>query len=135
MSIPAPLDKLPLLLVEGQLLPLLDESVQTLAPATAPSVVTAQSVADRLDVLAALAPGQTATLTLADGTVLTAARTATSADPLAAATDLKTCDRCALAEPTRLRVNAKSDAAFGGVAFTTSQPMTRLLRWDITLLP
>jgi sulfoquinovosidase len=134
ISIPAPLDKLPLFLLEGQLLPLLDASVQTLAPATDPGVVTATSVADRLDVIAALAPGQAAELTLADGTVLRASRDATSADALTPATDLATCDRCVLREPTRLRVNAKTEASFDGVKFTSSRT-DRLLRWDITLLP
>ncbi|MBK8252061.1 MAG: glycoside hydrolase family 31 protein [Polyangiaceae bacterium] len=69
-----PLDKLPMWLVEGQIVPLLDPSIDTLAPATDPSVVTPQSVADVLDVRVALSTGQTASITLADGTVLTAAR-------------------------------------------------------------
>jgi alpha-glucosidase (family GH31 glycosyl hydrolase) len=75
VDLPAPLDRLPLLLVAGQLLPLLDASVQTLAPASVPSVVTASSRADVLDVRVALAPGQAAQLTLADGTTLRAERT------------------------------------------------------------
>src|SRR5205085_2408802 len=74
VTIPAPLNKLPLLLVQRELLPLLDESIDTLAPATEPSVVTLDKVSDRLDVIVALAKGDKATLTLADGTVLTAER-------------------------------------------------------------
>lgn len=72
VTVAAPLPKLPLFLVEGQLVPLLDEAVQTLAPATNPAVVTAASKADVLDVRLALGPGGAATLTLVDGTVLSA---------------------------------------------------------------
>jgi hypothetical protein len=136
VSIPAPLDKLPLLLVAGQLLPLLDESVQTLAPATEPGVVTAASVADLLDVRVALAPGQRAELTLADGTTLGAARETSPEDALApvAAAELAACERCVLSESERLRVNSRTEAAFAGVHFTSSHP-DRLLRWDVVLLP
>ncbi len=134
VSMPAPLDKLPLLLVAGQLLPMLDPSVQTLAPATQAGVVTAASVAGVLDVVAALAPGQSATLTLADNTVLTASRDATTEDLLTAATDLATCDGCFLSEATRLRINSRGLASTHGVRVTTSGS-TRLIRWDLSLLP
>ena len=134
VMIPAPLDKLPLLLVAGQLLPLLDETVQTLAPATEPGVVTAASKADVLDVIVALAPGQSADLTLADGLVLHASRDATTADPLTPATDLTTCDRCVLREPNRLHVNARTNTSIDGVRFSASRA-ERLIRWDVSLLP
>ncbi len=133
VTVPAPLSRLPLFLAAGQLLPLLDDSVQTLAPAKVPGVVTAESVKDVLDVRAALAPGQSATLTLADGTILTAARTPGADDALSPATDLKTCERCVDSAPTRLRVNSRTEATFNGVHFTVSQP-GRLIRWDVALL-
>lgn len=72
VTLPAPLLKLPLLLKAGELLPLLDERVETLADADDPDVVSAARMADRLDVWLALVPGQTAERTLVDGTVLRA---------------------------------------------------------------
>src|SRR5205823_5745912 len=79
VDLPAPLGELPLLLVSGQILPLLDPAVETLAPATDPSVISADKRADRLDVQVALAAGQSARLTLADGTELAAERGAIDA--------------------------------------------------------
>lgn len=74
VTIPAPLGKLPLLLAEGQILPLLDPFIDTLAPATDPAVVTLADVADRLDVVVALPKAGEAKLTLVDGTTLVASR-------------------------------------------------------------
>jgi alpha-glucosidase len=81
--IPAPLAKLPLLLKDGGIVPLLDPTIETLAPATEPSVVTLDKVKDRLDVLVALSPGKDAKFVLADGTELVARRAAASAAPSA----------------------------------------------------
>jgi alpha-D-xyloside xylohydrolase len=136
VDLPAPLDRLPLLLVAGQLLPLLDASVQTLAPASVPGVVTADSLADVLDVRAALAPGQVAQLTLADGTTLRAERAGAAGDALGVATaaTVASCEQCALEEPSRLRVNARGPVAAGGVRFSTDRPGRRL-RWDVALVP
>ena len=74
VALSAPLGTLPLLLVAGQILPMLDASVETLAPATDPAVVSADKVAGVLDAQVALARDQGASLTLADGTQLSAKR-------------------------------------------------------------
>ncbi len=73
-TIPAPLAKLPLLVKDGGIVPMLDASIETLAPATDPSVVTMAKVADRLDVTVALSRGKEARIVLADGTELVARR-------------------------------------------------------------
>jgi len=142
-TVPAPLGKLPLFLVSGNLLPLLDPSVQTLAPATDPSVVTAEDVADRLDVRVALEPGQSATLTLADGTVLTATRGDGTGNPnaLTEATEATIAD-CALCfvateegDVARLRVNGEdaesSDVSVEDVHVTSQGGPSRRVRWDV----
>ena len=49
VDLPAPLDKLPLLLVADSILPLWDETLDTVARATDPTVVTLAQVGDRLD--------------------------------------------------------------------------------------
>lgn len=74
VSIPAPLGKLPLLVKDGGIVPLLDASIETLARTTEPSVVSIDQVKDRLDVLVALTPGKDARVVLADGTELAARR-------------------------------------------------------------
>ena len=57
VTLDAPLDRLPLLLKENAIVPLLDASIETLAEATDPDsdVVTPSKVADRLDALVAVA--------------------------------------------------------------------------------
>jgi alpha-glucosidase (family GH31 glycosyl hydrolase) len=72
VTLPAPLLKLPLLLVEGEIVPLLDASIETLAESTVPGVISPSDVADRLDAWVALDLSGSAELTLADGTVLSA---------------------------------------------------------------
>ena len=75
VTVAAPIDKLPLFLADGGIVPWLDASIETLAPSTEPSVVTPAAVRDRLDVTVALSVGKEARITLADGTVLVARRT------------------------------------------------------------
>lgn len=74
VGIPAPLAKLPLLIKDGGIVPLLDVSVETLAPATDPSVVSSDKVADRLDLVVALSRGKSTRIVLADGTDLVVRR-------------------------------------------------------------
>ena len=85
VAIPAPLAKLPLLLKDGGIVPLLDASIETLAPAKDPKVISLDQVADRLDVLVALSPGKEARITLADGTELVAKRKTSNGGPSALA--------------------------------------------------
>jgi alpha-D-xyloside xylohydrolase len=147
VTVPAPLAKLPLYLVEGQLLPLLDAEVQTLAPATDPLVVTAESRAGVLDVRVALGPNAHATLTLADGTQLTADTGGPGGDfagfTEVAEAALQTCERCyfkqTLAGLDRLRFAATSatltDATVDGVHVKASSEKPLRVRWDVLRLP
>lgn len=80
-SIPAPLTKLPLLLVENQILPLWDASIETLAPSSTATVVSVADVQDRLDAVVALSPGGRTSIQLADGTTLIAERGADAGNP------------------------------------------------------
>ncbi len=149
VSISAPLNELPLLLVADQLLPMLDPSVQTLAPASDPTVVTAASVNDRLDVQVALGAGESAQLTLADGTKLSASRmkNSASANPLQLAqvdaSALAGCALCyrtdALPQLSRLRANSAlalaSSLPIGDLLLSASGPSAKRIRWDVMELP
>jgi alpha-glucosidase len=146
VSLPAPLEKLPLLLVENHMVPMLDPSVQTLAKATEPGVVSADHVADRLDVIVALAPNGEARMTLADGTELIARRgNAGPADAWAVVTpeQLATCSSCYRQEPaggvTRLRasteISPNTKATLADVTLESQGPSARKIRWDVLSLP
>lgn len=144
VSIPAPLGKLPLLLVSEQILPLLDPSIDTLAPATDPAVVTVDKVADRLDLLVALPAGGKARFELDDGTELEASRgPADQGNPggLAEVTaaEVGTCASCFIAskegDVSRIRVSsemaATSDISIQDVRLTVKGGPPRRMRWDI----
>ncbi len=141
-TIDAPLAKLPLFLVQGSMLPLLDPSIQTLGAATEPSVVTPATVADRLDVIVALAPSQSASFTLPDGTTLTAQRTiATEEDALTRVEGdaVSACEGCWTAAPSgdveRIRVTtartAQSAVRIHGLKLTVKGVVDRRIRWDV----
>lgn len=147
VTVPAPLAKLPLFLAANRLLPLLDASIDTLAPATDPSVVTPERVADRLDVVVALSPSGEATRTLADGTTLTARRVPDAGNP-AGLTEVADaafagCASCYVSSTraglARTRVTgalaASSDVTFGQLRLTATGPRARRVRWDVTHLP
>jgi len=142
VALPAPLGELPLLLVDGQILPLLDAKVDTLAPATDPLVVTSAQLADRLDVQVALGAGESAQLALWDGTQLSAQRvpddagvTLTTVDPAA----LGDCSLCFADQPPRLRANsalaADSDLSVCELRLSAHGPTARRIRWDVVRLP
>lgn len=145
VAIPAPLGKLPLLLVEGEILPMLDPTIETLAPATNPAVVTLDAVADRLDVMVALAKGGKASLTLVDGTELTAERlVADAGNPAMLSTApneaaLSTCAGCALDAPSgdvrRTRVTTglslETDVTYNDLRLRAKGPLARRIRWDV----
>ncbi|MEZ4298323.1 MAG: glycoside hydrolase family 31 protein [Polyangiaceae bacterium] len=141
----APLDKLPMWLVEGQLVPMLDPSIDTLAPATDPDVVTPADVAEVLDVRAALAVGQTATFTLADGTSLTATRGESDAgnpeglSEVTALSDVASCEGCYFRETVgsveRVAVTSalgkSTTLVLGDVELRASGPSARRVRWEV----
>jgi alpha-D-xyloside xylohydrolase len=148
VTIDAPLGKLPLLLVAGEILPLLDPTIDTLADATDPDVVTPSDVADRLDLVVALAPGSGAKLTLADGTIVEASRgdsdagnpaSLTSVEPAAVADCAACYSKEAHGDVSRLRVTtalaASSDVTLEDLHLVASGPSARRLRWDVRRLP
>lgn len=148
VSVPAPLGKLPLFLVANQLLPMLDPAIDTLAPASDPDLVTPDRVADRLDVMIALAPGGHASFTLADGTELVAERLASDAGnpgglTEAGESELPDCASCfhvgAAGALPRLRVNGAygsgSELTLRDVRLTAKGGAMRRVRWDVIALP
>jgi alpha-glucosidase len=150
-SIPAPLAKLPLLVRDGGIVPMLDPSIETLAPATDPTVVTPATVADRLDVIVALTPGKEARITLADGTELVARRktpasaraasgyAAVPAEELAMCTGKPASEGCLDAGNegmvSRLRVTTPlataTDVAHDDLELSAKGPVARRIRWDV----
>jgi alpha-glucosidase (family GH31 glycosyl hydrolase) len=153
VRIPAPLSKLPLLLRGGGIVPMLDASVETLAPATDPSVVTRASVDDRMDVLVALSDGETASIKLRDGTELRARRGAVGApSPAPATVEAKEVSNCQKASADAACVAVTQLPGFRRVQLTTAEqaqsrwvyedleltavnPRARRVRWNVSLLP
>jgi alpha-D-xyloside xylohydrolase len=152
VTFPAPLGRLPLFLVENQIVPMLDPTIDTLAPSTVAGVVSPDKVADRLDVVLSLGQGGHAELTLVDGTVLTADRAAASAPAtpganpgkltMVPADQIGTCASCFVSAPeggvTRLRITTASaptsDVSFDDVHLTVKGTLTRRIRWDVRKL-
>jgi sulfoquinovosidase len=146
--IPAPLAKLPLLLREGTMVPLLDASIETLAPATDSSVVTPEQVRDKLDVLVALSPGSEARFALADGTELAARRAGGRQAPasgLAAAPPeaVASCEAGCVSATNegmveRLRLTTPLANAYTvtheDVTLEVQGPLARRVRWDVLRL-
>jgi alpha-glucosidase (family GH31 glycosyl hydrolase) len=124
-TLPAPLTELPLLLVDGSLVPMLDPSIDTLAPESSATVIGPTDVADVYDVAGAIsrATGR-ATFTLADGGVLAASY---DGSPIA-------CTGCTVTRVgprvQRVQVTTTADLAAGGLALHASG-VTRRLRWDV----
>ena len=128
VTLPAPLRELPLLLVDGGLVPLYDASIATLAPETNASVVGPSDVADVFDVAGAVskATGK-ATFTLADGGTLTATYSGAAIS----------CAGCTVtqvgARVQRVQVTTTADTTAGGLALASTN-VTRKLRWDIYVI-
>lgn len=147
VTIAAPLGKLPLFLVENQLLPLLDPSIETLAPATSPGVVSLADVADRLDVVVVLGPGGHAETTLADGTKLEAYRLPNNVENPAGLSqvpddEIASCAGCFVADKKgdveRLRLNGSLatgvDLSLNDVRVVASGGPERRVRWEVIRL-
>jgi len=131
--------------------PMLDPTIETLAPATVAGIVSPDKVADRLDVYSAIGPGGHAELTLVDGTVLTLDRAATDAKlpgpvPMltqVTADQIGTCTSCFTAAPeggvNRLRISTAnapaSDITYDDIHVTVKGTITRRIRWDLRKLP
>jgi alpha-glucosidase (family GH31 glycosyl hydrolase) len=127
-TLPAPITELPLLLVDGGLLPLLDPTIDTLATETSAAVIGPTDVADVYDVVGAIskATGH-AGFTLAGGATLAA-----SYDGAAIA-----CAGCTVTRVgprvQRVQVEATADVAAGGLALHMTG-VTRRVRWDVYVI-
>lgn len=147
VTVSAPLDRLPLFLVENQLLPMLDRSIETLAEAAVPGVVTPSRVADRLDAVAFVTRGQ-ARRSLENGTELALTvldRSATPSPPLTevAPAQVADCARCYAVETstvtgvTRLRVStaevATDEVHLGRLRLVHRAERPLRVRWDLYL--
>jgi alpha-glucosidase (family GH31 glycosyl hydrolase) len=146
----APLDVIPVYLRSGGIVPMLDPSVQTIAPDQDDTVVSAPEVAGVLDVRAAIDPATTsAQMTLTDGTTLTVGYPAAGVQlpaGLAAAqaeSDLATCNSCGRVDPLpagaqRVRITTASEPAgivVAGGLLLAHGGGTRKVRWDVIVLP
>ena len=124
---PAPVTELPLLLVDGQLVPLLDPTIDTLAPETNPDVVGPGDVAGVYDVAGVISAGTGAAhFTLADGSTLDATYTG----------GLATCTGCTItqvgARVQRVQVSG-SDVTAGGLHLGETG-VSRTLSWDLYVI-
>jgi hypothetical protein len=130
-------------LVADRIVPLLDADVQSLVSGN--GVVSEADRADVLDVVVALSASGTATLTMSDGTSLTASHGAGTANttPITDATQLATCDACSLVSTfgTVPRVQAtsalstQSSLVIDGLVLTAKSTVPRHIRWDLRQLP
>lgn len=143
---PAALDELPLFLLSGNVVAMIDPSVQTLAPATDPTVVTLDDVAGKLVVRAAVDPtAAAATATLVDGTKLdvtlaSGAVTLPAGITLTDEAGFATCAECGLVETlpsgvTRVRIDTANASVTAGALTLTRAAPTSHVRWDVAILP
>ena len=128
VTVPAALDKLPLLLVDGTLLPLYDPTIDTVAAETNAAVVGPGDVADVYDVVGLISTATgAARFTLADGGTLAATY----------AGNVTACPGCTLARLgprlQRLQVEATSAIDAGGLHLS-STAVSRRLRWDLYIV-
>lgn len=142
LRLAAPLDRLPLLIRTGHLLPLLDERIDTLSDENSADIVGLSDVRGEYDVVGALSSGQHATFALYDGAELSAAFAgvldSTRLGAEVAPGQLRSCQECfARSEPApgviRLQVNsARARVDAGGLVL--SQRGVARVRWDLYLV-
>ncbi len=141
----APLDRLPLFLRDGYLLPLLDPSIDTLSTEDHPDVVGPGDVAHVYDVVGLLSSEVgTASFLFADGGRLDATLSGDLGDPslteAASEEELRDCaDGCFLREElsselTRLRITHDGDELSAGGLTLTNEGVERTIRWDLYLV-
>jgi hypothetical protein len=114
--------------------------VQTLAPASDPSVVTAASKADLLDVRVAIGPGGNASLTLVNGTVLNVKWTTDSGHAnFVEETSLDTCENCFVPADTETHIvgtkTASTALQFDALQLSATGGPERRIRWHVIRLP
>jgi sulfoquinovosidase len=140
-TLDAPLGRLPLLFADGQLLPLLDPSIDTLVDGTHPGVIGPADVAGVYDVIGFVGAQKGAgDFTLADGTTLHAGWSGSfDGSALSAAADesaLAGCEGCFFDDDLgnglhRVRVSATGNLTAGGLTLAAST--ARRVRWDLYL--
>jgi alpha-glucosidase (family GH31 glycosyl hydrolase) len=126
-TLPAPVTELPLLLVDGQLVPMLDPTIDTLATETNATVVGPTDVANVYDVTGVISAATAhSTFTFADGSTLGATYGG----------GLATCTGCTITQVSarvqRIQVTG-SDVTAGGLHLS-QQGVTRTLRWDLYVI-
>ena len=127
-TLPAPITELPLLLVDGALIPMLDPTIDTLAPETSATVIGPSDVATVYDVAGALSRATAdSTFALADGSTL-AAHYDGSAIACAGCTVTRIGPRV-----QRVQVTATTNVTAGGLTLK-STGVTRSLRWDLYVI-
>ncbi|MCC6522138.1 MAG: glycoside hydrolase family 31 protein [Polyangiaceae bacterium] len=147
---PAPLDTLPMLLRSGGIVALLDPSVETLAPRTAPGVVSLYDVLDVLDVRAAIDPAVgSGHAALVDGSVLDVALSAgavalpTGFTLAADDAELASCTGCGRidalpggAERVRLTgaLATEETLVAGGLVVRRHGVTAQRMRWDVVVV-
>jgi len=145
VTLPAPLDKLPLLLRDGYLVPMLDPTIDTLASAGDASVVTPEDVADVYDVVGLLSSDTGgARFTMAEGTHLSATFSGGFVAPVGMTeatreAELSSCAAgCYMVQDlggglSRVRISHAGGAlTTGGLALDSD--VGRRVRWDLYLL-
>ena len=143
VTLDAPLNKLPLLLRDGFLIPMLDPGIETLIDGDRPDILGPSDVSDVYDVVGLLSTDKgEAAFTFTDGGMLRATWAGGFSDPTFAMafseTDLTTCDQCWLREDlsdglSRVRVTSSaSEVAAGGLNLVSY--VNRKLRWDLYLV-
>jgi alpha-glucosidase (family GH31 glycosyl hydrolase) len=125
-TLPAPLTELPLLLVDGTLVPMLDPTIDTLAAETSPAVIGPTDVADVYDVAGAIshATGR-AIFSLAEGTL--------EADYDGSMIVCTACVTRVGPRVQRVQIEATGDVTLGGLSLHATG-VTRRLRWDVYVI-
>ncbi len=143
LVIDAPIAKLPLLLRDGRLIPLLDPTIDTLSEEENPEVVGPTDVAEVYDVVGLLSTDiGGASYTVYDDTSLTVAWTGDFAPGdltlVGDESELSSCTACYLVEEhdgvSRVRISANEGTVQAGGLTLTSNGERRI-RWDLYLVP
>lgn len=144
VTLDAPIDKLPLLLRDGYLVPLLDPAIDTLAQEDHPDVVGPADVDDVYDLVGLISAATGSARTeLWDGDLFEASWAGGFAPPgLAQATDpaeLATCAGCWMREEistdlARVRVSAAAGEAVQAGGLDLTSRTDRRVRWDLYLV-
>ena len=143
VTLPAPLDKLPLLLRDGHLVPLLDATIDTLNATTGTAVVGPEDVADVYDAVALVSTDAgAAAFTLWDGGELEVTWSGGFTAPTLPAAideaDLQTCPACWMMEDLggghlRVRISiGDGEITAGGLTVRTA--VGRRVRYDLHLV-